>query len=110
MAGIFRKSLEQPETEMEFVHGRSVAVQVGDEMVWRSEPTAGWSWDEDLKPWAGDATSCPHTQREYVVQGRIRYLMLDGTEEHGTLGDFLVILPGHRAWTEGEQTCVLIDW
>jgi hypothetical protein len=110
VAGIIRKSLERPETVMEFVHGRAVAVQIGDEMVWRSELTAGWSWDEDLKPWAGDATSCPYTHREYVVQGRVRYLMTDGTEEHGTPGDFLVILPGHRAWTEGEETCVLIDW
>jgi len=110
VAGIVRKSLDHPETVMEFVHGRAVSVQIDDEVVWRSELTPGWNWDEDLKPWAGDATSCPLTHREYVVQGRIRYLMTDGTEEYGTPGDFLFIQPGHRAWAVGEETCVLIDW
>ncbi len=110
MAGIVRKSLERPETEMEFKHGRAVAVRIGDDMVWRSELTAGWNWDEDLEPWAGGATSCPLTHREYVVQGRIRYLMTDGTEEHAVPGDYLLIQPGHRAWVEGDETCVLVDW
>ena len=50
------------------------------------------------------------TQREYVVAGRIRYLMEDGTEEIGAPGDFLFIEPGHRAWVVGDESCVLIDW
>lgn len=110
MAGIVRKSLEEPERAMEFKHGRAAAVQIGDEVVWRSELGPGWNWDEDLEPWAGGATSCPYTHREYVVQGRIRYLMTDGTEESGVAGDFLFIPPGHRAWVVGEETCVLVDW
>jgi uncharacterized cupin superfamily protein len=110
MAGITRKSLDQPETVMDFKHGRAVAVQLGDAMVWRSELTAGWSWDEDLKPWAGEATSCPLTHREYVVAGRVRYLMLDGSELIAGPGDVLFIEPGHRAWVQGDETCVLVDW
>lgn len=110
MAGIVRRNVAQPETVMDFVHGRAVAVQLGEETVWRSELGPGWSWDEDLKPWAGDLTSCPLTHREYVVQGRVRYLMTDGTEVHGVPGDVLLIEPGHRAWVEGDETCVLIDW
>ena len=110
VAGIVRKSLERPETEMEFKHGRAVAVRIGDDMVWRSELTAGWNWDEDLEPWAGGATSCPLTHREYVVQGRIRYLMTDGTEEHAVPGTTCSssrgIGPGWRAtrpacWSTG---------
>ena len=110
MAGIVKKSLDRPDEKLEFVHGRADLVRVGDEEIWRSELSPGWNWDEDLEPYAEGATSCPMTHREYVVSGRIRYLMLDGTEEIGVPGDYLFIEPGHRAWVLGEETCVLIDW
>jgi hypothetical protein len=110
MAGIVKKSFEHPEDTLEFVHGRSLLVSVGDEGIWRSELEPGWNWDEDLEPYADGAASCPLTHREYVVAGRIRYLMEDGTEEVGSPGDYLFIQPGHRAWVVGEGTCVLIDW
>jgi hypothetical protein len=110
MAGIEKKSLDKPDEVLEFIHGRSLVVSIGDEEVWRSELRAGWNWDEELKPWAQGATSCPMTHREYVIAGRIRYLMDDGTEEVGEPGDYLFIQPGHRAWVVGDETCVLIDW
>jgi quercetin dioxygenase-like cupin family protein len=111
MAGIVKKSFDHPEDNYEFVHGRSLVLRVGeDEEVWRSELGPGWNWEEDLKPYAEGATSCPMTHREYVVAGQIRYLTLDGTEVVGSPGDFLFIEPGHRAWVVGDETCVLIDW
>jgi hypothetical protein len=111
MAGIVKKSFDNPDDTYDFVHGRSLVVRVGeDEEVWRSELAPGWNWDEDLEPYAGGATSCPLTHREYVVAGSIRYLMEDGTETVGSPGDFLFISPGHRAWVMGDEPCVLIDW
>jgi len=110
MAVIVKKSLDTPDETLEFVHGRSLLVRVGDEEIWRSELTPGWNWDEDLKPYAEGATTCPLTHREYVVAGRIRYLMDDGSEEVGSPGDYLFIQPGHRAWVLGDDTAVLIDW
>ena len=110
MADIDHRSFDAPDTELPFTHGRALLVEVNGEPIWRSELTAGWNWDEDLKPYAGGATSCPMTHREYVVAGRIRYLTLDGSEVMGKPGDYLFIRPGHRAWVVGEETCVLIDW
>lgn len=110
MAGLIQKHLSEPETTMPFTHGRALLVSLGDEQVWRSELEPGWSFDEDLKPYAGGASSCPLTHREYVVSGRIRYLMNDGTEVQATAGDALFIPPGHRAWVVGDERCVLIDW
>jgi hypothetical protein len=110
MAGVTRKSLDAPDEEIPLEHGRMLVVRIGDGEVWRSELTEGWNWDEDLKPYAEGATSCPMTHREYVVAGRIRYLTDDGDEVIGEPGDHLFILPGHRAWTIGPETCVLIDW
>jgi hypothetical protein len=111
MAGITKRDFGSPDDALEFAHGRSLVVSVGeDEEVWRSELEPGWNWDEDLEPYAGGASSCPMTHREYVVAGRIRYLAADGSEEIGSPGDFLFIEPGHRAWVVGDETCILIDW
>ena len=107
---IIRGRFGEPHDEMAFRHGRAMVVMLGEEEVWRSELEPGWNWDEDLEPYAGGATSCPLTHREYVVSGRIRYLMLDGTEIEAVAGDTLFIPPGHRGWVMGDERCVLIDW
>jgi hypothetical protein len=110
MPGIDKKSFANPDDTYELKHGRMKAVRIGDEEVWLSEFTPGWNWDEDFEPYAEGAKSCPMTHREYVVAGRIRYVMDHGSEEIGEPGDFLLIHPGHRAWVMGDETCVLLDW
>jgi len=109
-ATILRKRFGEPDETLPFRHGRSLVVALGSEEVWRSELEPGWNWDEDLEPYAEGATSCPLTHREYVVSGRIRYLMTDGTELEAGTGDVLFIPPGHRGWVLGDEPCVLIDW
>ena len=109
-ATIIRKQLDEPEEELPFKHGRALLVHLGDEEVWRSELAPGWNWDEDLEPYAEGATTCPMTHREYVISGRIRYLMSHGAEAEAGAGDALYIPPGHRAWVLGDETCVLVDW
>lgn len=85
MAGIVKKDFHSPDDTYQFVHGRSLVVRVADgEEVWRSELEPGWNWDEDLKPYAEGATSSPMTHREYVVEGRIRYLSNDRSEVVGS--------------------------
>ena len=109
--GIIRRRFADAEVDLPFVHGRSVIVNLGEEEVWRSELEPGWSFDDDLKEqYAGGATSCPLTHREYVESGRIRYQMNDGTVVEASAGDVLFVPPGHRAWVLGDETCVLIDW
>ena len=109
-AGIVRRSFDEPDDTLPFVHGRARLVTLGDEEVWLSELEPGWNWDEDLKPYAEGATSCPLTHREYVAAGTIRYLMLDGSDVVGRPGDVLFINPGHRAWVLGDAACTLVDW
>lgn len=107
--GIIHKRLDEPEDTLPYAHGRGSLVYLGDEEVSRSELEPGWSWDDDIAPHT-EATSCPLTHREYVVSGRIRYVMEDGTEVEAGPGGALFIPPGHRASVVGDETCVLIDW
>jgi hypothetical protein len=110
MAGITKRSFSAPDQTFDLAHGRFHEVRIGDEVCWRSELEPGFNWDEDFAPYAEGAKSCPMTHREYVVSGRIRYLMDDGTELVAEPNDYVFIQPGHRAWVVGDETCVLIDW
>jgi hypothetical protein len=55
-------------------------------------------------------SSCPLHHREYVVSGRIRYAMDDGSAVEAGAGDHLLIEPGHLAEVVGDEACVLLDW
>ena len=110
MAGVQIKSLDQPEETIDYdAEGDAGAVTVGRSTVWRSTLLPGWSWEHNVKPYTG-LDSCPKSHREYVVSGRIRYRMSDGTQAEGKAGDHLVIEPGHSAEVVGDEPCVLIDW
>ena len=110
MPGIERRTFADPDETIEYgEHGQAGGIVSGEGVVWRSTLLPGWSWDEDIKPYAG-LDSCPLHHHEYVVSGRIRYQMDDGTELVASAGDYLDIGPGHRATVEGDEPCVLVDW
>ncbi|MFN2484059.1 MAG: cupin [Candidatus Limnocylindria bacterium] len=106
------KSLDDPDGEAEWGsrgRGRGQGVEVEDTMLWRSVLQPGWSWDEDMKPEAG-SDSCPLEHREYVLSGRIRYVMDDGSEAEAGPGSYIVVHPGHRGFVVGDEPCVMLDW
>lgn len=104
------KSLDTPDESYDFGEaGRYDISVIGNSMVARSVLNPGWSWDEHVKQYAGGAESCPETHHEYVISGRLRYLTDEGDEIHAQPGDHLVIEPGHRAWVEGDQPCLVVD-
>ena len=72
----------------------------------RFEP--GWTWRDDVKPLAG-TKSCEFPHFLYVVSGRMRVLMDDGTEVELRAGDVASIPPGHDAETVGDEPCVTVD-
>ena len=107
---IYKKSLDQPDATDDFgSDGDSQGVQVGESVLWRSRLEPGWSWDKNVKPLSG-MDACPMHHREYVVAGRVRYHLSDGSTIEAQAGDHLVIEPGHRAEVIGTETCILIDW
>ncbi len=54
------------------------------------------------------ARQAPHTQ--YMVSGRMKVVMDDGTEDEFGPGDALVVPPGHNAWVVGNEPVVAVDF
>ena len=69
----------------------------------------GWSWEKCVKPIVKtDSCQAPHTQ--YLISGRIKVAMDDGSEEEFGPGDAAVIPPGHNAWVVGSEPVMAIDF
>ena len=46
----------------------------------------------------------------YLLSGRMKIQMDDGTTEEYGPGDMMIADPGHDAWIVGDEACVAIDW
>lgn len=68
----------------------------------------GWRWSEHVKPLAGTA-SCEFPHFLYVIAGRMRVSMDDGSEVELRPGDVASIPPGHDAEVLGDEACVTVD-
>jgi mannose-6-phosphate isomerase-like protein (cupin superfamily) len=118
VAGIERRSFSQPDEKADYGdQGSAAKVTVGmagfgigsESTLWLSTLRPGWSWLRNIKPGV-PFESCPLHHREYVISGRIRYVMDDGSAVEAGAGDHLLIEPGHLAEVVGDETCVLLDW
>ncbi|MFY9869182.1 MAG: cupin domain-containing protein [Candidatus Nitrosopolaris sp.] len=57
----------------------------------------GWSWEKCVKPNA-KTESCQAPNTQYIISGRMRVKMDDGSEEEFGPGDVGYLPPGHNAW------------
>jgi hypothetical protein len=118
MAGIERQNIAEPDDTVAYGDdGTSAKVTLGyggfgigsESTIWLSTLRPGWSWQRNIKPGV-PFESCPLHHREYVISGRIRYVLDDGTTVEASAGDHLLIDPGHQAEVIGDEACVLLDW
>lgn len=107
---IEKKSVNSPDDLRTFDKGKVELTTFNDgATIGRITLEPGWSWDKCVKPIV-NTNSCqaPHTQ--YMISGRIKVVMDDGTEEEFGPGDTSVIPPGHNAWVVGDESVVAIDF
>jgi quercetin dioxygenase-like cupin family protein len=102
-----KKSLDSPDETRTFDQGRSQVVSIGDFTVTKNTLEPGWRWSEHVKPITG-TDSCQILHTGYVVSGRLKVAMDDGSEEEFASGDAYVIPPGHDAWIEGDELAWLL--
>ena len=109
MGLISARSIDEPD---EVVSGPRVAkriVTVGKTAIARIECRPGWRWSKDIKPTAKTA-SCQHHHQGIVLSGRLHVASDEGGERVIGAGDAFDILPGHDAWTLGDESCVMIEF
>jgi len=109
MAGLLAKSLDSPDDTRQFPQGHVDLVALGDVMLGRAVFQPGWRWSQHMASMAG-TDSCQAHHTGYVLSGRMRVVMDDGEEGVAGPGDALLIPPGHDAWIEGDEPCVVLDW
>ena len=105
-----KKSLDSsPDETRRFEKGKIELANFGDVVIGRATFEPGWSWEKCVKPLV-NTNSCqaPHTQ--YMISGRLKVIMDDGTEEEFGPGDTAVVPPGHNAWVVGNEPVVAIDF
>ena len=109
MAGIEIKRFDAPDETRPFeANGRVELVTVGGREIGRGIFEPGWRWSHDVKPIA-QTESCEFAHLGYVLSGRMRIFMDDGSEGEIGPGDVFAIPPGHDAEVVGDAPCVMVD-
>jgi hypothetical protein len=110
MTGIDSRNIGSPDETRKFAaHGWADVVTLPGLTAMRATFQPGWRWSNDIKPIAG-TDSCQTLHNGYVVSGRMRIVMDDGTTTDVGPGDVFVCQPGHDAYTLGDEDCVALDF
>lgn len=83
--------------------GHVDCIQLGGLVFDRATFSPGWRWSVH----AGPGPSCAERHVGYLVSGRMRFRMNDGTELEARAGHVYLIPPGHDVC--GEEPCVELD-
>ena len=104
------KSFDSPDETRPFEgRGQADVVKIGGREVGRGTFEPGWRWSQNVKPIA-QTDSCEVHHFGYVLQGRMKVTMDDGSEKELGSGDVFRIPPGHDAEIIGDESCVMIDF
>ena len=110
MAATEIKNFDSPDEVREFEgKGQAKVVNVAGQVVGRGTFEPGWKWSENVKPIAG-TDSCQVSHLGYVLSGRMRVFMDDGSEAEVGPGDVVAIPPGHDAEVVGDVACEMVDF
>lgn len=69
----------------------------------------GAKWSADLKEYAGTA-SCELPHVALMLSGTLAVQMDDGSEEHFSQNDVMMLPPGHDAWCASEEPAVFVEF
>lgn len=110
MAATEVKNFDSPDETRPFEgKGQADVLQLGGQTVGRGVFEPGWKWSNNVKPIA-KTDSCQVSHLAYVVSGRMRIYMDDGSEVEVGPGDVFAAPPGHDAEVVGDEACVALDF
>lgn len=97
-----------PDEVLNFEKEKIEIVSIGDLTVARVTLQPGWSWEKHVKPRV-NTKSCEIPHSSYMIFGRVKTVMDDGTEVESGPGSVGVIQPGHNTWVIGDEPTVIIN-
>jgi uncharacterized RmlC-like cupin family protein len=100
---------KNPDDLRKFTNGKVELANLGDVTIGRITLDPGWKWSNDVKPIV-NTSSCQLSHTQYVISGRLRVRMDDGTEQECGPGEALYVPPGHDAWVIGNEPFVAVDF
>jgi hypothetical protein len=104
------RDFDSPDEVREFEgKGRALVVNIGGQVVGRGTFEPGWKWSTNVKPIAG-TDSCQVSHLGYVISGRMKIYMDDGSEVEIGPGQVVAIPPGHDAEVVGGESCEMVDF
>ena len=109
MAGIAKKSFDEPDERRTPDKSEVQVVDLGSVKAARMTLQPGWRWSECIKPLVG-TPSCQIHHVGTVASGQLRVHHEDGTEVQVGPGDAYVIEPGHDAWVIGSEPFVAYEF
>src|SRR5512139_3864740 len=108
MVKMKRRNFSNPDETRTFEKGKLELITLGGITFGRATFQPGWRWSTCVKPLV-HTKSCEVSHLGYIVSGRLRTVMDDGSEEEFGPGDVLQIPPGHDGWVVGDEPVVAID-
>jgi uncharacterized cupin superfamily protein len=81
-----RRNFDNPDETRPFAKGRVEVVEINGVTVMRGTFEPGWTWSACIKPVVG-GERCQVSHKWYVVSGRMKMRMDDGTELEWGAGD-----------------------
>lgn len=109
MANPLAKNFEAPDRTREVPKGRLDLVDLDGATGTRVRYEPGFRWSECVGAPAGKDI-CAARHFGYVLAGRLRLRMADGTEAEVGPGDVFVVPPGHDGWVVGDEAFVAVDF
>jgi quercetin dioxygenase-like cupin family protein len=103
-----KKNLGSPDASKEIDHGKVELATLADTTVARITLEPGWTWSEHVRPLV-KTESCEMRHLQYVISGRMRLALDDGSELEIGPGDFAEIPAGHKAFVVGNEPFVCIE-
>ena len=109
MGQMQRKSLDMPDEERAIPNGKVQIWEIGDFVIGKTTFEPGWRWSTDVKPIAGTEW-CEYHHLGIMLKGVMHFVTPDGLEMEIGEGQLYEVLPGHDAWTIGDDPVVQYDF
>ncbi len=103
--GGLKKSFGRPDEHITKGNVDIDVLLVGDMKVKRASYPPGWKFSKDM-----GAPRCQDTHVGYGISGRMIVELTDGRRLEFGPGDVFVIPPGHDAWVDGNEPCMIVQF